>query len=192
MTSGAILTGGHARRFGGQDKSRVLVDGRTILARQIDVLRPCVGRLLLVGRQRPAESGLEMVTDRLPDLGPLGGLEAALAAVWPNAVLLVACDLPYLTTPFLAHLVSLLDGVDAVVPHTERGYHPLCAVYAQSCGATVRRRLETRSLRMRDLVADLRVRTVDTGELSRFGNPRDLLTNINSRADLDALGSLSH
>ena len=35
MLSVAILAGGDARRFGGRDKSALVVDGRTILERQI-------------------------------------------------------------------------------------------------------------------------------------------------------------
>ena len=203
MTSGAILCGGHARRLGGQDKSRLRVGGRTILVRQIEALRPCVHRIFLVGGIAPPpdswphadprhDADVQRVTDRLADRGPLGGLDAALAAADDDAVLLLACDLPNVTTALLSHLIRVCDGVDAVVPRTERGYHPLCAVYAQSCGAAVRRRLEHGALRIRDLMADLRVRTVDSEELARIGAPNLLLANINTYADLDALNSLSH
>ena len=78
MTCGAILTGGHARRFAGRDKSQLLVDGRTILARQVDALKPCVERILLVGADKPAlDPGLTVVADRVAGCGPLGGLDAA-------------------------------------------------------------------------------------------------------------------
>ena len=39
MQTAAILAGGRARRLGGRDKSRLVIGGRTILERQIDVLR---------------------------------------------------------------------------------------------------------------------------------------------------------
>ena len=45
MTSAAILAGGRARRFGGRDKSALLVGGRTILERQIDALDGVVDRI---------------------------------------------------------------------------------------------------------------------------------------------------
>jgi len=198
MTSGAILSGGRARRLGGQDKRGLLVGGRTILERQLDALRPCVGRIFLVGGVRaapekwPSETALHEVADRVAERGPLGGLDAALAAAGDDAVLLLACDLPYVTTALLSHLIRACDGVDAAVPRTERGYHPLCALYAQSCATAVRHRLEHSSLRMRDLLGDLRVRTVEFEELTRYGAPERLLANINTYADLDALGSLSH
>ena len=193
MTCGAILTGGHARRFAGRDKSQLLVDGRTILARQVDALKPCVERILLVGEDKSTvQPGLTFVADRIAGRGPLGGLDAALSTPDATLVLLLACDVPNITTELCAHLVGLADGVDAVVPWTERGYHPLCAVYARSCRSIVRRRLDAGALRMRDLLTDLRVRTVDSDELARFGRPHVLLANINTHADLDALSSLSH
>ena len=198
MTSGAILSGGHARRLGGQDKRGLVVNGRTILTRQLEALRPCVDRIFIVGGVKPApeewlgDTAVQGVADRVAERGPLGGLDAALAAAGDDAVLLLACDLPYVTTALLSHLIRVCDGADAAVPRTERGYHPLCAVYAQSCAAAVRHRLEHSTLRMRDLLDDLRVRTVEIEELTRYGAPDRLLANINTHADLDALGSLSH
>lgn len=193
MTCGAILTGGHARRFAGRDKSQLLVDGRTILARQLDALRPCVDRIHVIGRDNASgHDGVEFTPDVIAGRGPLGGLDTALSIPDVTRVLLLACDLPNITTELCAHLVGLADGVDAVVPRTERGYHPVCAVYARSARATVRRHLATGALRMLDLLADLRVRTVDADELARFGRPHVLLANVNTHADLDALSSLSH
>lgn len=197
MTSAAILSGGHARRLGGQDKRGLLVGGRTMLTRQIEALRPCVARIYVVGGRPPSEEWLgnvavQWVADRVEERGPLGGLDAALAAAGDDAVLLLACDLPYVTTALFSHLIRVCDGADAAVPRTERGYHPLCAVYAQSCAPAVRHRLEHGMLRMRDLLGDLRVRTVEFEELTRYGAPERLLANINTYADLDALGSLSH
>lgn len=178
--------------MGGRDKSQLIVDGHTILERQVAALGPCVDRLLLVGgagaAHRPA--GLEVVPDRSAGCGPLGGLDAALAAAAGEPVLLLACDMPYVTAPFLAFLRDRLGAADAVVPRTERGYHPLCAVYAASCLTAVRRRLEARQLRLRDLLGDLQVHVIEESELAQFGEPSHLLANVNTEADLDALESL--
>lgn len=191
MTSAAILTGGRARRFEGRDKSQLRVGGRTILERQLDALRGAVDRIWLAGYHGDVAlvSPLCALPDRRPGQGPLAGLDAALAAEPPGPVLLLACDMPNVTAPLLTHLLGQLDDVDAVVPRTEHGYHPLCAVYAQSCRAAVQRRLDQGHLRMRDLLADLRIRTVDGPELASFGEPDSLLANVNTQAALDALES---
>ena len=192
MACGAILAGGQARRFEGRDKGALIVGGLTIRERQLGVLRAVASRLLLVGApsDAPLPPGVERVADRTPGCGPLGGLNAALDAAAGDAVVLVAGDMPFLTAGLLRYLLDSLPGVDAVVPRTERGYHPLCAVYGPACQAAVRHRLETGALRVRDLFEDVRVRVVEGSDLARFGEPSHLLANVNTRADLDALESL--
>ena len=49
-----------------------------------------------------------------------------------DPTIVVACDMPFVSAPLLGHLLRSLDDADAVVPRTERGYHPLCAVYARA------------------------------------------------------------
>ena len=46
MLSAAILAGGRATRFGGQDKSALVVDGRTIFDRQVTELSKIAGEIL--------------------------------------------------------------------------------------------------------------------------------------------------
>jgi molybdopterin-guanine dinucleotide biosynthesis protein A len=194
MTSAAILAGGDARRFGGRDKTQLRLNGRTILDRQRDALRGIVDRIFLIGYRGDLAGTAEMtvVPDRIAGHGPLGGLETALAAAGTDNVLLLACDMPNLTRQLLAFLAGALKDADAVVPCSERGYHPLCAVYAQSCRMAVETRLQRGQLRMTDLLADLRLRVVDAGELAPFGDPGQLLANLNSQADLDAAESLGN
>src|SRR5580692_7347732 len=100
MASAAILMGGEARRFGGRDKGRLLIRGRTILERQIAELSEIADDILLVGSRHnpvksvgPAETGrhVRRVPDRVAGCGPLGGLEAALAAAQSDALVVVAC-----------------------------------------------------------------------------------------------------
>jgi molybdopterin-guanine dinucleotide biosynthesis protein A len=194
MTSAAILAGGRARRLDGRDKSTLHVDGRSILDRQLDALESRVNRVFLVGARtgNGRRAGLVVIPDRVADSGPLAGLDAALAAADPDDVLLLACDMPFITGPLIEHLIGKGTSADAVVPRTDRGYHPLCAVYRQSCRTTVRRRLMDGHLAMRDLLEDLCVLTVGARELECFGAADHLLANVNTQADLDALGSLSH
>jgi len=192
MTTAAILAGGQARRLAGQDKSQLQVGGRTILERQVDALHGLVARIWLVGYRGNLPNGLPVavLADRAAGRGPLGGLDAALAAAGDDDVLLLACDLPNVTRPMLAHLIHRRGGADAVVPRTEHGYHPLCAVYGQSCRTPVERRLREGSLRMQDLLSELKIQVLDESELKAFGEADRLLANMNTLADLDAVESL--
>ena len=177
-TSAAILAGGQATRFGGRDKGALLVDGRTIRERQIEAIAPLTDDLQVV------------VSDIVPGCGPLGGLHAALTAARGDAVLLVACDMPYLSTPFVAYLLSLAAEADIVVPQSERGYHPLCAVYTRACLEPAATRLADRRLKMRELVSSMRTRIVPVDEIRQFGDPDRLLANVNTPADYAGLETL--
>ena len=191
--SGAILAGGQSTRFGGRDKSALLLDGRPILDHQIAALTPAVDEVLIVGGPRAT------IHDIVPGCGPLGGLHAALTAAHGGAVLMVACDMPYLSTPFLTYLLSFATEADIVVPQSERGYHPLCAVYTRACLEPVAARLADRRLRIRELAGDvrtrelvdsLRTRVVPVDEIRKFGDPDRLLANVNTPADYAGLEAL--
>jgi hypothetical protein len=48
-TAAAIVAGGRARRYGGLDKSRLVVEGRPIIVRQVEVLRRIAAPVFVVG-----------------------------------------------------------------------------------------------------------------------------------------------
>ena len=178
MESAAILAGGQATRFGGRDKSALLVAGRTIRDRQIEAIAPLTDDLQIV------------VSDIVPGCGPLGGLHAALTAARHDTLFLIACDMPYVSTAFVEYLLSLAGGSDVVVPQSERGYHPLCAVYTRACLEPAAARLADRRLKMLELVGSLRTRVVPIEDIRRFGDPDRLLANVNTPADYADLEAL--
>src|SRR5690606_32577306 len=127
--AGAILAGGQARRYGGQDKSRLVVpgdhDGRTIIVCQQDLLQRVAAHSFVVTTtadrltrpDRFADLHLPVVTDVINDAGALGGIHAALShadALTPpvDRVLVVACDLPFLTEHLLRALADLARTAD--------------------------------------------------------------------------------
>lgn len=91
---GAILAGGRSSRFG-SDKAMALLEGRPLIAHVIAGLKPQVETVVVCGR---AYGGLTGLVDRpAPDLGPLGGLNAALHHASDKgyeAVLTIGCDMP--------------------------------------------------------------------------------------------------
>ena len=194
--SAAILAGGGATRFGGRDKGTLIVEGRTILDRQLAEIQQVTEDIVIVGAPTvplilpfpPVK--IRTAPDLVPGKGPLGGLHTALEATTADVLLLVACDMPFLSAAFLAYLASQCLDADAVVPHTERGYHPLCAAYAHTCRPAVACRLADGRLAMKDLLTDLRLRVIGADDIDRFGPRHRLLANVNTPDDLDRLHDL--
>jgi molybdopterin-guanine dinucleotide biosynthesis protein A len=185
MQTAAILAGGRARRLGGHDKSRLVVGGRTILERQIDVLQGIVHRVVIVTTDpdRFAGAGVPVVADALPGCGSLGGIYTAVASA-AAPVLVLACDMPFLTAPFLARVLAAGLEADVAIPRTEDGYHPLCASYGPACAGPLLRRLERRALKVLDLLQDIRVREIGPDEIAAFDPDGLLLLNVNTADDL--------
>jgi len=197
MPSAAILMGGEARRFGGRDKSGLMIDGRSILERQLDELSRIADDILIIGGpyvvsgfSRTNGPPVRLVPDRVAGCGPLGGLDAALAAT-SGPLIVVACDMPFVTARFLAYLRSLTAEADAVVPRTERGYHPVCAAYTPACRPVVEASLAEHRLSMRAWLERVRVRAVEAEEFDAFGSRARLLANVNTPAELHELGAVS-
>lgn len=106
---GLLLTGGHSRRMQ-RDKATLEYQGQSQLARALSLLQPLVGRCFLSVRadqqQDPSRAGHELIVDRVPDLGPLGGIHAALHAHPDAAWLVLAVDLPFLDAATLQQLIA--------------------------------------------------------------------------------------
>jgi molybdopterin-guanine dinucleotide biosynthesis protein A len=185
MQTAAILAGGRARRLGGRDKSQLVVGGRTILERQIDVLLGLVPRVVIVTADpdRFAGARVPVMADARPGCGSLGGIYTAIASA-AGPVLVLACDMPFVTGPFLARVLAAGLEADVAIPRTADGYHPLCASYGPACADPVLRRLERRALKVLDLLPEVRVREIGPDEIAAYDPDGLLLLNVNTADDL--------
>lgn len=193
----AILAGGQARRLAGRDKSALHVGGVSILQRQLSALRSVAERVVIVGARHPGIEvpGLEIeaVPDLVPGGGALGGLYTALTAARGPHVLVLACDLPFVSRAFLRHLAALPGPAhDAVVPRSPDGWQPLCAVYRRELAARFGERIAAGRLKIADALADVRVREVGPGEIVSVEPDERLFLNVNTPGDLARAIRLLH
>jgi molybdopterin-guanine dinucleotide biosynthesis protein A len=186
----AILAGGRATRFGGADKASLVVGGRRIVERQLEAVAGVADDVRVVigdaaGAARYADLNVRVVPDAIAGAGPLGGLYTALADARHDRVLVLACDLPFVTAALVERL-ALESGtggeIDAVVPRSARGLEPLCAVYWKRGAETARARIARGDLRMTAFLAELRVREFDAGALAP-GDTETLFENVNTPHD---------
>ena len=181
----AILAGGQARRFDGRDKSRLVVEGRAIIVRQAEILHRVAAEVFVVGGEasRFADVGLTVHPDRRPDLGPIGGIATALAVTTADCVLVVACDLPFLSEPLLVALAERARDADGAWIRTARGPEPLLACYRRRAAPVLAARIEAGALALHDLDQSLDMRDITVDELAHFGSPDRLLANVNTPGD---------
>lgn len=182
----AILAGGQARRLGGVPKALLEIGGVRIIDRQLAALREVAGPICIVSadaaRYRPF--GVPVVSDALPAAGALGGIYTAL--VWSPAprVIVVACDLPFLSPRLLRRLAEESQA-DVVVPRSVRGYEPLCAAWHVRAAGTLRRRIARGELKAADAIAEVTAEEIGPEALARC-DPRGLLfVNVNTSHDYE-------
>jgi molybdopterin-guanine dinucleotide biosynthesis protein A len=132
--SAVILAGGRSSRML-RDKAFLPCQGTTLLARQVGIVRALAPAEIFVSGRAGADYGavgLTVLLDRFADLGPLAGVERALGESHSPLLLVLAVDLPDMTTDFLRALAGRCHAGAGVVPRTRQGLEPLAAFYPQA------------------------------------------------------------
>src|SRR5438034_7719003 len=96
MTLGGIVLAGGAGRRLGRPKAAIVLDGRTLVERALETLRPHCGTLVVVSRPEVELPSLDVAVcfDRPGPDAPLNALATGLAALDTADALVLACDLP--------------------------------------------------------------------------------------------------
>ncbi len=185
MWTAAIIAGGQAKRLGRLDKWALNVGGQRIIDRQLAVLGGVAEHIFVVSSDphRFRSLGLRVCADLIPGTGPLGGLYTALVRSPTEHTLVIACDLPFLAAAFLRYLATQIGRADAVMPRTEDGSQPLCAVYTQNCIGAVRAQIQRGQYRMSALEEVIRVTHVGPAEIATFNRDGKLFLNVNTSND---------
>lgn len=138
MRSGIILAGGRSTRFGGGEKSLKPVKGKPMICRVKGSLEDVVDEIIVSVRDEKQRDLVfpylkeitPFVYDELHDIGPLAGVNACLKAAKGEYVVVVACDMPFISPGVVDYLFRSAEGHDAAVPVRENGFiEPLHAVY---------------------------------------------------------------
>jgi len=169
----------------GPDKALLRLHGITLLERSIRTLQPVVNRIVVAGGLdgRYTVPGITTIGDPIPGCGPLGGILAALEESSADAVCILACDLPFVTTDLLRLLATTEPAVPLVVPRTGDDLQPLCGRYAVSLKAALRQYLLQGGRTVMDFVATQRHACTSLGPDHPVYHPH-LLANLNTDEDL--------
>jgi molybdenum cofactor guanylyltransferase len=190
----AILAGGQARRMAGANKATLRIGARTIIDRQLALVRQVADPVFIVSGRSDAFEGVEPATTIVPDLlpgaGPLGGIYTALVASPHPRTLVIACDMPFLTLPLL-EILTRDSEADLVIPRSARGYEPLCATWSTACAAVVRRRIEGGQLKAALVVEDVRVEEIGPDTLASCDPDGLLFVNVNTPHDYEQAQEVS-
>jgi len=185
----AIIAGGKGSRLEGIAKGRLLLDGRTMLSRLLD-LRPLFADALLVTNTPDvyAEYGLRSVRDVVPNRGAPGGVHTALVHARTTWVFAVACDMPFVSVEVTEMLLrSRSDAKDVICFEVEGRPEPLLALYRCSIAGAWGRALSAEPS-FRQLFRHFRTHLLGDSELRQVDPQMRAIASINTPEDLARFG----
>jgi len=178
--TGAIIAGGRARRLNGLAKGLIHVDGEPIMSRQLGFLETrCQARFIIGDPSGPyTELGVPVHPDLIPEKGPPGGVHSALCRATTPWVIVLGCDLPYLTGGLIDALC--IDGDHDVCLYRAGGRRqPLVSCWRRAVASKIEALLTASSPGFAGLMASLRVRELEGADAKFF--------NLNTPSDLARL-----
>jgi len=190
--AGYVLAGGGSTRFG-RDKALVEVGGKLMLARMVELLQEVTQKAKVVAVRGKYETfGLEIVEDRWPGEGPLGGIITALQHTARSPLrsewnLIVSCDMPFLTPKWMRYMVMRAagSGAQVILPRSASGPEPLCACWRTDTAETLRAGFEEGVRKVTGGVALLGSEVLDEADWKRFDSEGRLFWNMNTLADYE-------
>lgn len=197
VTVHAIVNAGGSSTRMGTHKALLPMppDGSPLLAHTVGLAAQVADTpVYVVANHAPVQAaaralpGVCLLGDDVPDQGPLAGLAVGLAQV-PAWALFLACDLPFLQVDLLRTLIELAaqTDADAVVPLVDGRSQVLCALYHRRCLPAVQSLLADHTLRVRELLASVRVRHVHEVELRPADPGLRSFVNANTPAEWQAI-----
>ncbi len=183
--SGVVLAGGKGRRIGGK-KAFIQLSGQTLIERVCDRLAAIFSEVVIVADALSPFAHLpyRSIPDRLPELGPIGGLESALRAIPEKHLFVVACDMPKLSPDVIRAMLPFSLNYDLVVPRIAGRLHPLHAIYSPTCLAVVTAQIKKKDLALHSLSDHLNCFFFQEERFRQLDSELRSLININTLEDL--------
>jgi molybdenum cofactor guanylyltransferase len=185
-----VLAGGQSTRMG-TDKAFVMLDGRTLLERALDLARSVTDDVTIVGAASKFQQFGLTTEDVFPNCGPLGGIHAALRASAAELNLILAVDVPFVPAALLRYLIAKAETSQdsiAIVPRTGGRWQTLCAVYRRQFANVAETALRGGDYKIDPLFGGIKVLAVAERELANLGFSPEVFSNLNTLKELTAAG----
>jgi molybdopterin-guanine dinucleotide biosynthesis protein A len=182
----ALSAGGQSTRMG-RDKGLLPFMGIPMYQYILDQVLPLSEDVFIITNNVADYSSYDgrVLPDKIPGIGALGGLHAALTYAQHDLCLVLACDMPFVNRNLVDYLLGASDGADVVIPELGPGLlEPFRAVYRKSCLAAVERAIQAGERRATGFLSMVNVYKLTRPTLEEIDPTLDTFLNINSPKDL--------
>ena len=192
--TGVILAGGLSKRFAGKNKALLEIGNHRIIDHIFRVFRPIFEEILIVTNDPETYMDFDatIVTDIFSVRSSLTGIHAGLFYARNPFIFVTACDTPFLKAELIYTILGHIEAnAGVVIPETEAGMEPMCAIYSKHCLPVMERYLETEKLKIQRIFKSLRVKKVPEDVLRQVDPELESFFNINTPDDLKRAESWS-
>lgn len=198
LFTGYVLAGGKSSRMK-RDKAFLKIGEKTFIENAVETLKTDCEQLKIVLNKfqthfiEKLPAGIPHIFDIYEDCGANGGIHAALMDCKTEFAVILAVDLPFVTSEIIKKLCGIAANskeFSAIVPRqNDKRLQPLCAVYrVADCLAKLEKILSKNdSASVKDFLETIRVKKIDAENL---GSNKNLFANINRPHDLYLLAKI--
>ena len=188
MCTGIILAGGESKRLNSVEKANLLVGDKRIIERMMTVYEKLFSEIILVSNHPTAylEWDALVVKDIYTKRSSLTGIHSGLFYTKTDYAFIAACDTPFLKMELVKTIIEhISSGTDVVIPRTDVGIEPLCAVYSRRCLQPVQSALNQNNLKIRSFFSKIKVKEIPEAVLRKIDPGLVSFFNINTPKDLE-------
>lgn len=173
----------------GTDKALLLFGDRNLLQLVLAKAEQISPGPVIVGANERYSAYGEVIEDRYPGCGPLGGIHAALCATQNDLNLVLSVDMPFMPADFLRWLVQIAASAKelVVVPEAEGRLQPLCGIYRRAAKCVIEQALQTGEFKVGHIFPLVPTRYVSEEEIRAAGFATEIFRNLNTPADYEAV-----
>jgi molybdenum cofactor guanylyltransferase len=186
-TAGIILAGGRSKRMGTDKALLPLPDNErvTFVEHLASLLKAYCPEVLLVTRHASTSTsytvpGVRIITDQVPDIGPLMGVYTGLTAIHTSHALITAVDMPFVQPALVSFLLAQPLDDALIVPIVQETPQVLLAIYPRAVLPLIEERLQTGRRDPRSLLEVVRVRYIEEAQLRVVDPQLRSFVNVNT------------
>ena len=187
--TGIVLAGGESKRMG-REKGSIFLFGKKLIQYSIDAIKPLCNNILISSNFPSYNNfGYEVVPDLFAGKGPMSGIYSALERSSTPQNLVVSCDIPFINTALLKHLINQPEKYAACIPMNNNLPEPLLGRYNKSLLSKLEKCLRENQLKLADFLSEEDVKWVSIDSNLSFFHP-NLFLNLNRPEDLKIAESI--
>lgn len=169
----------------GTDKGLLPVDGKNIVERAIDAMKPFVQEIIIITNGNKYDYlGYKIYNDVIKKCGPMGGIYTALSYSKTKKNFMVSCDMPFISKELVQFMIKNAIDCEIAIPLHNGKLEPLCSVYDKYCTSKLEELLKENKWKLLDMLKHFKTRQISIPENIIEG---DCFANINTPAEYESV-----